>query len=58
MTREEARGAVCVKHCKKQPSYLMVIYSYIPTTFGTSYKLIVVVSAIAIVAAGVRFYIE
>lgn len=51
---------MCVKHCKKQPSYLMVIYSYIPTTFGTSYtsKLIVVVSAIAIVAAGVRFYIE
>lgn len=48
---------MCVKHCKKQPSYLMVIYSYIPTTFGTSYKLIVV-SAIAIVAAGVRFYIE
>lgn len=47
-----------VKHCKKQPSYLMVIYSYIPTTFGTSHKLIVVVSAIAIVAAGVRFYIE
>lgn len=47
---------MCVKHCKKQPSYLMVIYSYIPTTFGTSYKLIVVVvSAIAIVAAVVRF---
>lgn len=46
VTKEgRTRGAVCVKHCKKQPSYLMVIYSYsyIPTTFGTSYKLIVVV---------------